>query len=151
MSETRDVVVRDLTREECEALLARHQVGRLAYVYRNHVEIVPIHYVFHDGWIYLRSAMGKKLVALQHAPWAALEVDEIESFASWTSVVVHGSVQVLDPEGPPSMREALATAVEALRAVNPNAFREGDPVPERSFVLRISPDRLTGRASSPAT
>jgi nitroimidazol reductase NimA-like FMN-containing flavoprotein (pyridoxamine 5'-phosphate oxidase superfamily) len=141
--------VRDLSFEEAEELLRRHAVGRLAYLMRNQVEIVPIHYVYADGWIYARSAVGQKLRALLQAPWVAFEVDEIENAGSWRSVVVRGSAQILDPEGPPMEREALEQAIAALRKANPNVLREGDPSPGRNFVVRIHADRVTGKAASP--
>jgi len=36
---------RELSREECIALLDRHQVGRLAFTQRERLDIEPIHYV----------------------------------------------------------------------------------------------------------
>lgn len=150
MSEATGVKVRELSLEESEELLSRHQVGRLAYTLRNHVDIVPIHYVYDDGWIYVRSAMGQKLMSVFRSPWVAFEVDEVENISSWMSVVVHGSVQVLDPEGPEVEVKALQKAIKALRRLNPQALRPGDTSPERNFVLRIAADRISGRASSPS-
>lgn len=141
--------VRDLSFEEAEELLSRNAVGRLAYMMRNQVEIVPIHYAFADGWIYARTAVGQKLVALLQSPWVAFEVDEIESAGSWRSVVVRGSAQVLDPDGPPMEREALEQAIAVLRRANSNVLREGDPSPGRNFIVRIHADRVTGKAASP--
>ena len=39
---------RELSREECEELLARHHLGRLAYARGRELEIEPLHYVYHD-------------------------------------------------------------------------------------------------------
>ena len=136
--------------EDAEALLSRNAVGRLAYMLRNQVEIVPIHYVYEDGWIYARSAIGQKLVALMQSPWVAFEVDEVEGVDSWRSVVVRGSAQVLDPDGPPMEREALEQAIAALRRASPQVLRSGDPSPGRNFIVRIHVDRVTGKVASPA-
>lgn len=150
MSDVPGMDYRDLSHSECEDLLRKHKVGRLAYMLRNHVEIVPIHFVYDDGWIYIRSALGQKVRALHTAPWVAFEVDEVVSLSEWSSVVVHGSAQVLDPDGPESEVEALRRAIAALRSATPDALRPGDPAPERTFVLRISTDRMTGRTGIPA-
>jgi len=149
MSDTPVPDIHEPTREAAEALLQRHNVGRLAYMLRNQVEIVPIHYVYESGWIYVRSAMGQKLIALQGSPWVAFEVDEVESPTSWMSVVVHGTAQLLDPQGPPREMEALRRAIAALRSADPRALSEGDSRPERNFVMRISVNRITARASTP--
>lgn len=139
--------VRDLSLEESEELLRSHSVGRLAYMLRNQVELVPIHYVYSDGWIYVRSAMGQKLVALHRSPWVAFEVDEVEGPDSWRSVVVRGSAQLLDPDGPAHVQETLEHAIQVLRSANPNVLRKGDSTPARNFVIRIHADRMTGKGA----
>ena len=52
--------IRALTGEECEALLDRHAVGRIAYAMGRHVDIVPIHYVRDGSWLYGRTSPGGK-------------------------------------------------------------------------------------------
>jgi nitroimidazol reductase NimA-like FMN-containing flavoprotein (pyridoxamine 5'-phosphate oxidase superfamily) len=71
--------IRTLSREECTAILARNHVGRIAYARENRVDIEPLNYVYHDGWLYGRTSRGAKLAATD-ATWApvAFEVDEVE-------------------------------------------------------------------------
>lgn len=142
------VTFRELTREECDTLLSRQRVGRIAYAYQNRVDIVPIHYVYRDGWIYGRSAFGKKLAILRHAPWVAFEIDQVEDVFDWQSVVVHGSFQILDPERSARERGATVDAVQLLRELLPDALTPHDPTPERNMVFRIHADEVTGRAAS---
>ena len=47
---------------ECEALLDRHTVGRIAYAFGRHIEIVPIHYVRDGAWLYGRTSPGALVV-----------------------------------------------------------------------------------------
>lgn len=148
MTEERRVKVRELSREECESLLLKHRVGRIAYAHQNRVDIAPIHYVYRDGWIYGRSAFGKKLAILRHAPWVAFEVDQVDDLFDWQSVVVHGSFQILDPERSARERGATVDAVELLRGLLPEALTPDDPTPERNLVFRIHADEVTGRAAS---
>jgi hypothetical protein len=135
--------IRDLTREECDALLAKNHVGRIAFSYRDHVDIEPISYVYNDGWLYGRTGEGTKLRTLAHNRWVAFETDEIVAMTEWRSVVVKGALYLLEPDG--AHADGYARAVEVLRSLMPRAFDEGDPTPERTVVFRIHADQVTGR------
>ena len=79
--------LRTLDHRECELVLARNEVGRLAYTLHDRVNIVPIHYVYEEGWIYGRTEPGGKLVEILRNRRVAFEVDEHEGVFSWSSVV----------------------------------------------------------------
>jgi nitroimidazol reductase NimA-like FMN-containing flavoprotein (pyridoxamine 5'-phosphate oxidase superfamily) len=144
-------IIRDLSRAECEQLLSRNNVGRIAYAAGPRVDIEPIHYVFTDGWIYCRTSKGVKSAILAHHRWAAFEVDEVKGTFDWRSVVVRGAVYFLDSDSPPIDQHSFAHGVEALRELVPGAGTENDPVPFRLLVLRLHPDEVTGRAATPAS
>ena len=133
---------------EIDRLLTANHVARIAYTFHGRVDIEPIHYVYEDGVIYMRTAPGSKLASLAHSPWIALEVDEIQGPFDWQSVVAHGTVYVRRDNGSPLEREAHGHAVECLRSWMPNAFSDGDPTPTRTIVLEVRPDELTGRAAA---
>jgi nitroimidazol reductase NimA-like FMN-containing flavoprotein (pyridoxamine 5'-phosphate oxidase superfamily) len=142
------ITIRNLTAEECQSLLARHHVGRLAYAYKQRVDIEPLHYVADGEWIYLRTARGTKVSMLERQPWVALEVDEIRDIFDWESVVVHGSVQVLDPSDGPDAQARWHHAVQMFRTLVPTAFAEGDPTPQRDMMLRVHMSHVEGRAAA---
>lgn len=139
---------RHLDPEECTALLARHHVGRLAYTQRNRIDIVPIHYVLGEGWLYGRTAAGHKLEVLEHNRWVAFEVDEIEGAFDWMSVVVKGGVYLLRADGSEDEIANYRVALDAIRTVAPFALTPEDPVPERAIIFRIHIDEMQGRAAS---
>ena len=141
---TRRPVFRALEREEIDGILRRNTVGRLAFSFRDRVDITPIHYVYADGWVYGRTAPGTKLLTLAHNPWVAFETDEVESLFSWRSVVVKGRVYVLDEDAP---TEVYERALGRLRALIPEALTADDPTPARTMVFRISIDEAEGRAA----
>lgn len=126
-------------------LLRRNHVGRLAFRSGASVDIEPLGYVTTGNWIYLRSAPGTKLTALRGNPYAAFEVDEVEGPFDWRSVVVHGTVYMLPPDGSPHERRALARAVRLFRDVMPGTFTPDDPVPERAHVYGLNIQKLSGR------
>ena len=137
---------RELTRDECEELLARNHVGRIAFSYHDHVDIEPIHYVYDEGWIYGRTGDGTKLRTLAHNRWLAFETDEVSALFDWRSVVIKGALYILEEDG--AMGEAYAHAVTVLRRLNPRALSEHDQVPDRTVVFRIHTDQITGRLAS---
>lgn len=145
---------RELGREECEAILARNAVARLAYAFHDRVDIAPVHYVADGGWLYGRTTPGPKIIPLRHNHWVALEVDEIDGVFDWRSVVVRGSVYFLEDDGPAPEREARRRALGLLRRIVPETGSPADPVTQRTVIFRIHVDELSGRAASarePAT
>lgn len=139
-------VFRELSREECEELLGRNHVGRIAFSYHDHVDIEPISYAYEDGWIYGRTGDGTKLRALAHNRWVAFETDEITTMYDWRSVVTKGALYLLESGG--ARNEEYDHALVVLRRFNPAALRDGDPTPTRSVVFRIHADQVTGRAAT---
>ncbi len=138
-------IFEELDRAEADELLRRHHVGRIAFAFRDRVDIEPVHYAYDGEWIYFRTGAGTKLATLARSPWAAFEVDEVEGIFRWRSVVVHGSVYHADPEGDELQREAFLRGVTLLRAIVPASFTPDDPVPERSMLLRLYANEVHGR------
>lgn len=141
---------RALTREESAAVLARNHVGRLAYTWQNHVDIEPLHYVYHEGWIYGRTSPGAKLDATGLA-WCpvAFEVDEVEALFRWRSVVVRGGFYALDEHGAEWEQAEWRTGVEQLRTLIPETFTPDDPTAFRTVLFRIAAQDVTGREAVP--
>lgn len=137
-----------LDRAECEALLASQHVGRMAFTFRDRVDIEPIHYVYANGFIYGRTQRGAKVTVLAHHPWVAFEVDEVDALFSWRSVVVHGRIAFPDPEGSPQEVRQYAEAVAMFRSLVPTAFGDDDPTPARDLAFVIAVLELTGRAAT---
>jgi nitroimidazol reductase NimA-like FMN-containing flavoprotein (pyridoxamine 5'-phosphate oxidase superfamily) len=140
--------IHELDRAACEAILARHSVGRVAFTTHNRVDIEPLHYAFVDGWIYGRTSPGRKLDAIAHRHWVAFEVDEVAGPFDWRSVVVHGGWYGMDT-APPAELARWERGVDALRALVPGSFTKDDPVPFRSVVFGIQAAEITGRECLP--
>lgn len=137
----------DLRERDARALLARNHVGRLAFAFRDKVDIQPIHYVYDQNWLLGRTGVGSKLVKLAHHPWCAFEVDEVHGLFHWDSVVVHGSFSLLDPKIGSS--DLYTRAVERLQQFIPGTFTDEDPAPERVILFAIHIDELRGRSARP--
>jgi nitroimidazol reductase NimA-like FMN-containing flavoprotein (pyridoxamine 5'-phosphate oxidase superfamily) len=140
-------VFRTLSDAEARAILARHHVGRIAYTFRDRVDIEPIHYAADGDWIYGRTSIGTKLATLAHHPWCAFEVDEVRGLFDWESVVAKGTFYLLDPEV--ASPDASARALTLLRELVPGTLSAHDPAPHRTVLFRIHVNELTGRAAHP--
>ena len=136
---------RDLSTEECEAILARNHVGRIAFAFQDRVDIEPISYAFAKGIINWRTSEGTKLDVLRRQPSVAFEVDEVEGPFDWRSVVVHGTVYPVEPGGSEHDQRAWAEALAALRGAQPGALGPEDQAPFRATVLQLHVMQITGR------
>ena len=140
---------RTLGPEECEQILSRHHVARLAYSFHDRVDIEPVNYVYDRGSMFGRTSPGSKLTTLSHNHWMAAEIDEINGLFDWRSVVVHGALYTVTPDVPGSEAAAWARGVELLRTLVPETGTTDDPVRFRSVIFQIRVDTLTGRAATP--
>ena len=143
--------IRHLTQPEMEAMLRRHHVGRIAFRDERRVDIEPISYVYKDGALYGRAAPGTRMNALAGQPWVAFEIDEIRGPFDWESVVVKGTVYVVEPVQAMPMREHYAKALEVIRSVMPDALTDRDPAPGRTILFRLQIDEMQGRSAQPLT
>ena len=133
----------------CEAILARNNVGRIAFALQDRVSVLPVHYVYESGWIYGRTAAGGKLRELLRNRRIAFEVDEHSQLFEWRSVVVRGPLYLIEPGTLPSDRRTYAKAVSLIRRLLPTALTESDPVPFRDQLFRIRAVEISGRSSEP--
>ena len=123
-----------MSREECLALLATQEVGRLVVVENGRPLVFPVNYAMDGDAPVFRTASGTKLWASTRSP-VAFEVDAIDGEArtGW-SVIVHGVAQEITAFD----RSDVRLRVYGL-PVHPWARGE-----KPSFV-RITPRLITGR------
>lgn len=145
---TRFPAIGSLERADCERLLKRNMVGRLAFTLHDHVSILPVHYVYDEGWIYGRTEPGGKLVPILRNRRVAFEVDEHEGMFSWQSVVAQGALYLINPERGEKDKEVYTNALHLLRRILPSTLGKGDPVPFRNQLFRIQVSEMSGRSAS---
>src|SRR5215813_3633176 len=96
MTRTVQPTLTELTAREADSLLSRNWIARLAYSWHDRVDIEPIHYVYDAPWIFGRTSMGAKLLALAHNQWCAFETDDVRDLFRWESVIVKGPFSALN-------------------------------------------------------
>ena len=140
---------RTLEATECEQILSRGHVARIAYSFHDKIDIEPVHYVYDSGSMFGRTSPGAKLATLMHNPWVAAEVDEVNGLFDWRSVVVHGSLHIVSPDVPGAEAAAWARGIELLRTLIPETGTADDPVRFRSTVFQIHVETMSGRTARP--
>ena len=146
---------RILSRRECEAVLTRNSVGRIAFVHGNRPDIVPIHYVFAGSALCGRTAPGTRVDEASRNfsdAWpVAFEVDEVEGPFRWRSVVVHGNLHAATEGDAEWQRNARdwEEAMRSFRTLMPEAFTERDPTGFRDILLRVDVAEVSGREALP--
>lgn len=141
--------VRSLSRRECEALLARNVVGRIAFAHRGRVDIAPTNYVYTAGWLFARADAAMR-TAINQNRWVAVEVAEVSGVSDWQSVVVHGACYTASPTGSAAADAAIRRGTALLLTKVPAMSRSRQaPAPFPTTIFRVHVDELTGwRATS---
>ena len=140
--------IRELKGKDLAFVLGRNHVGRIAFMGDGRIELLPVHYVYADGAIIGRTAVGTKYASWLTRDDVVFEVDESDGLFDWRSVIVRGAVTMLHARGPDLERAAYRRAVEAFRRLMPDAFTERDPTPSRAVMFEITPLSMTGRIAS---
>ena len=117
-----------LDAEECWALLAEAEVGRLAWHGADGIVVVPVNYRVSDSRIVFQTADGSSLSRLAEPTEVAFEVDDIdgEAIIGW-SVLVQGTTSRVEAD-----------------ADKPISWLDG----ERSVWIAVTPGAVSGRVMS---
>jgi len=144
MASSPTLQTRPLTPEACAAFLKRQRLGRLAFSFRDRVDIRPIGYVYREGWLFGRTALGGKVDSMLHNRWVAFQVDQMEDLWNWTSVVVHGAFHLLSDGVTGEPARLREQAMEAIREEFPGALTGADPARERDQIFGIAVQEVSG-------
>jgi nitroimidazol reductase NimA-like FMN-containing flavoprotein (pyridoxamine 5'-phosphate oxidase superfamily) len=89
------MIVKEMNRQECLALLSSCRLGRLACSKDSRPYVVPIHFAFADNHLYSFSMPGQKIDWMRSNPNVCIQVDEFTEHREWKSVVVNGVYEEL--------------------------------------------------------
>ena len=104
----------EMTGEECSAFLERAFLGRLGCSYEDQPYVVPIHFAFEDGYLYVFSTFGQKVRWMRANPKVCVQTDEIQNQGEWISVIVDGEYEEL-PEPQYTAERKHASSLLAKR------------------------------------
>ncbi len=134
-----------LPEDECLEILDRSHLGRLAFSFRDRVDIRPLNFVSGGDWLFGRTSPGEKLATIHHHRWVAFQVDEVADQNNWVSVVVRGAFHLLADDDSDEHRSLRVRARKALQEWDPLAFTERDPAPSRTELFGVAVQEISGR------
>ena len=85
-----------LTDKQIDHVLVSQIVGRLGTQMDDRIYIVPVSYVYYEGYIYVRAKEGMKVEMMRQNPKVCFQVDAIDDMANWRSVIAWGEYEELD-------------------------------------------------------
>ena len=141
-----------LTDMQIEQVLYANFVGRIGCYADGRMYIVPVTYVYDDGYIYAHSKEGLKVQMMRKNPQVCFQVDAMENMTNWRSVIVWGEYQELKSEkeqkaGMKTMIDRLAPFMTS-ETVRPSSHPHAPEIVEKDFkavAYRIKVIESTGR------
>lgn len=89
----------EIPHAECQELLRRVSIGRLACSLDNQPYVVPVCFAYEPERLYTFSTLGQKIKWMRQNPKVCLQTDEVENRSTWTSVVVNGTyLELREPQ-----------------------------------------------------
>ena len=80
----------ELTEQEILEILGNNIIGRIACNDEEKNYIVPVSYLFRDGYVLCHSRMGMKIEMMRRNPHVCFEIDEIRDYNNWRCVIAWG-------------------------------------------------------------
>jgi len=87
-----------LNNDQIDVVLQTAMVGRIGCSSIDKIFIIPVTYVYDNGYIYAHSKEGTKVQLMRQNPKVCFQVDAIENMCNWRSVIVWGSYEELKNE-----------------------------------------------------
>ncbi len=140
----------ELSEEQIDHLLRTERLGRIGCHADGVTYIVPVSYVFDGTSIYGLSAEGMKFRMMRENPHVCFEVEQVERWYNWRSVIAWGTFEELHgPEaerGHQLLRSRLTPLVEFESRTSRGAHPPAPGVDAAQFVVyRIRLESRTGR------
>jgi nitroimidazol reductase NimA-like FMN-containing flavoprotein (pyridoxamine 5'-phosphate oxidase superfamily) len=145
-------MVGKLTDEEVVMLIRKSIVARLGCSDGERTYVVPITFGFFTSYFLCYSLEGMKVDMLRKNPNVCLEIDDIEDFYNWSSVVVFGTFEeIKDEAGIAEAKRHLSDITIRKKAdetpLPPEATRpQEQPVSYKNIIYyKIHITEMTGR------
>lgn len=140
--------IKNLDSSECLHLLERTRSGHLACHGNNDLYLVPITCCFEeDGSIYSHSRPGKKIDMMRKNSRVCVQMEEVEGFFKWKSVIVWGQFEELKGS---EAAIAMRRLIQRIAEKESNKRRSDLEIDlavliESAIIYRIKIEKSTGR------
>lgn len=140
------IEIEDLTRDEAVELLESIGYGHLACSRDDRPYVVPVHYAFADGNVYVYTTEGKKSDIIKANPNVCLQVEDVTTDRDWRSVIVEGKAERV------SAGDERDLVIGLISKINPTftpavSIRWLDSWVRENVevIFRIVPENISGR------
>jgi uncharacterized protein len=145
-------MIGELTSGQIESFLREQIIGRIACAADGQIFLVPITYVYDRDCIYCHTHEGLKTEIMRKNSKVCFEVDTMENFANWQSVIAWGSYEELKGNDTieamhlfsyrlkPFMVSETAHSHEGISSIHASQDKVS-----KSIVFRIRLDKKTGK------
>jgi uncharacterized protein len=145
-----------LTDEQIIRVLKENALGRIGCSDGGTTYVVPINYYYDGKAIIMHSHMGKKIEMMRQNPHVCFEVDELQSFTNWKSVIAWGRYEeVVNEEEQRGIIDAFVNSLLRIKPSETALLPELYDVrlhprsePAKTIVYKIVIERMTGRYES---
>src|SRR5215469_709313 len=142
------MLMKEMTNEECNAVLARLSLARLGCVSEDQPYVVPIHFAHEGDYIYVFSTSGQKIKWMRANPKVCIQADEIQNDSEWVSVIVNGVYEELpEPQYAKERKHASSLLGKRyhwwLNALAEREMKQGESAIEPLF-FRIHIESMSG-------
>jgi uncharacterized protein len=143
----------DLTNDQCEEILFAQHYGHLGCWDGHEPYVLPITYVYADGFLYGYTQEGRKVDAMRQHPRICIQIENVKNAHDWESVVCWGQFEeVTDEDSRQRVKLMLAeehgkgVLDEGKDIVSPMVENLHKQEKDNSVVYRMRPDKISGRA-----
>ena len=135
----------ELTPDNCWDIIHDERVAHLAQIDDGEPYVTPLSYVIHDGDFLFRTAAGRRVDALRHNPRVCVEISRGKPDGGWESVVFWGDARFVDD--PSTEANIVGALLAKYHSESVLGFSSPSIFPEERYLIAITPERLSGRAS----
>jgi len=101
-----------LTNDQIAHVLQTEMIGRIGCYDGKEVYVVPVTYVYHNGYVYAHSKEGRKVQIMRKNPNVCFQVDAMDNMANWRSVIAWGKFEELI--GEKAQKEGMKILIDRL-------------------------------------
>jgi nitroimidazol reductase NimA-like FMN-containing flavoprotein (pyridoxamine 5'-phosphate oxidase superfamily) len=148
------MIIEEMARLDCLSMLAHARLGRLACAWENQPYVVPLYFVYQEPYLYSFTTPGQKVQWMRANPLICVELDEVDDYDEWTSIVIFGRYEELPdtPEWRPELLRGHELLQEHARWWETGCASRTLLGPEQALApvfFRICISRVTGRRATP--
>ena len=91
-------MVGELTPTEVSDFFSQHNFGHLGCNDGSKMYIVPVSYIYVQGYIFCHSRAGMKIDIMRKNPSVCFEVEEVKDYTHWKSIIAWGNYEEIIDE-----------------------------------------------------